>query len=128
MIAALSMGDVKTASDAAGAIRRVARGMDAQLGKGIHANPALLVFGNPGKRGKSQRMSSNVLAVLYVHDDDGEHYAHGFANAELDLDTARDGTVQIRGLPDTTDVEMLALDDGSVLIRGKHGQRLWDDF
>lgn len=97
-----------------------------QLSRGIHANPSLLVFGNPRKK-RGTRMSGNVLAVLYVHDDDGEQYAHGFGNAELELNTRRDGTVTIGGLSDGTDVEMIAQDDGTVLLRGVHGQRLWDD-
>lgn len=72
-------------------------------------------------------MSRNVLAVLYIHEDDGEQYAHGFGDAQLDLDTQRNGTVTIGGLLERTDVEMIAQDDGTVLLRGTHGQRLWDD-
>ena len=111
------------------AIQQVAKQMRDQVGRGVHRNPSpLLVFANPkGKRG-AQKFSSNVLAVLYVHDDDGENYAHGFANAELDLETLHDGTVKLGGLPTDTGVEMIAQSDGSVLLRGKHGQRLWDTF
>lgn len=29
---------------------------------------------------------------------------------------------------DSDDVQMWALADGSVLLRGGHGQRLWDDY
>lgn len=108
------------------AIRQVASGMMDQVTRGIHANPALLVFGNPRKK-QGTRMSGNVLAVLYVHDDDGEQYAHGFGDAVLDLHTQRDGTVTIGGLSDATDVEMIAQDDGSVVLRGTHGQQLWSD-
>ncbi len=108
-------------------IRRIAHGMDDQVTAGIHANPPLLVFANP-RKGRGATMSHNVLAVLYVHKDDGEQYVHGFGSASLDLDTAQDGTVTISGLAERTDVDMLALDDGSVLLRGRHGQRLWDSF
>lgn len=110
------------------AIIRVADAMLAQVGRGVHANPPLLVFANPGKGMRGEIMSSSVLAIMYVHEDDDEPYVHGFANAELTLKTAPNGTVTITGLADRTDVEMLALDDGSVLIRGTHGQRLWDEF
>lgn len=114
-------------------IADIADGMHQQVLSGVHANPPLLIFGNPRRRVRrnpsaGEKFSSNVLAVLYVHDADGENYAHGFANAELDLQTLRDGTVKIGGLPMETEVEMIAQDDGSVLLRGKHGQRLWDTF
>lgn len=113
------------------AIIRIADAMLHQVQQGIHANPALVVFGNPGRgkrRVSGKKFSGNVLAVIYVHDEDGERYIHGFDDARLDLKTMRDGTVQISGLADESDVAMVALDDGSVLLRGEHGQRLWDRF
>ena len=109
------------------AIIRIADAMVNQVAQGIHANPPLLVFANP-RAGNGTVMSHSVLAVLYVHTDDDEQYVHGFGNAELDLDTAPDGTVTIRGLAEQTDVDMIALKDGGVLLRGRHGQRLWDEF
>lgn len=116
------------------AIERIANGMLAQVQRGIHTNPALVVFGNPRKGVRKnpattgEKFSGNVLAVIYVHDEDGDNYVHGFADARLDLKTLDDGTVQIAGLPDETDVEMLANPDGSVTLRGGHGQRLWKHF
>jgi hypothetical protein len=81
-------------------------------------NPALVVVGNPS-RGKGIIISHNVQAVLYLRDDDGEPYVHGFGDADLDLKTdTRTGAVTIGNMKSRTGVEAVLLDDGSILLRG----------
>jgi hypothetical protein len=60
-----------------------------------------------------------VQAVLYLRDDDGEPYVHGFGDADLDLRTnTRTGAVTIGNMKVRTGVEAVLLDDGSILLRG----------
>lgn len=72
------------------------------------------------RRNASGRIiSHNVQAVLYLRDDDGEPYVHGFGDAELDLHTnTRTGAVTIGNMKERTGVEAVLLDDGSILLRG----------
>lgn len=74
--------------------------MVAQRFVGPRRNPPLMIYGRnpPGPIGQ------DVHAVYYTHAEDGEYYVHEF-----------DG-----------DVEMVALDDGSVLLRAP--VPLWEDF
>jgi hypothetical protein len=102
------------------AIDRARRGTD----RPMRRNPPLAIFGNP-KGGKL--MSRNVLAIAYIHEEDGEPYVHGFGDAPIKLKTGRDGTVTIKGLVDKTDVGMSAQADGSVRVFGLNGQEVWSD-
>lgn len=74
----------------------------------LRRNPPLAIFGNPprGRRGAVGTMSTEVIEVRYIHAEDGKPYKHQFG----------------------PDVCMEALEDGSVRIYGKHGQRMWGDF
>lgn len=81
-----------------------------------------------GRKGSREQMSEHVLAILYRHVDDDGLYCHGFADAEIDLTTHRDGSVTIGNLAEDTDVGMFAKDDGSIVIEGARGQRLWEDI
>ena len=46
----------------------------AQVRRGVHHNPTLLVAsGNPRRR-----IARTVLSIAYVHDEDGEEYEHDF--------------------------------------------------
>lgn len=94
-------------------------GFLAQLDRGVHVN---------GRQGKRRKMSDDVQAIIYRHIEDGKFYCHGFADAEIDLKTHRDGSLTIRGLADETDVRMFAEPDGTVTVEGAHGQRLWEDM
>lgn len=94
-------------------------GFLAQLDRGVHVN---------GRQGKRRKMSDDVQAIIYRHIEDGKFYCHGFADAEIDLETHRDGSLTIRGLADETDVRMFAEPDGTVTVEGAHGQRLWEDM
>lgn len=67
-------------------------------------NPSLVLFGaNPQPEGVWSR---RVLSLDYVHNDDGQAYTHSFR----------------------PDVSMQGLEDGSVRLFGRNGQRLWEDF
>jgi hypothetical protein len=71
------------------------------------------------RRKKSRIISHNVQAVLYLRDDDGEPYVHGFGDADLHLRTnTRTGAVTIGNMKVRTGVEAVLLDDGSILLRG----------
>lgn len=95
----------------------------AQVGRGVHPNPLLAVYGlNPG-----HCFSEHVMAVVYVHKEDGELYCHGFGNADLGLTTHRDGSLTIRGMRERTGVRMVAERDGSVRLV-KPGVALTEDF
>ena len=109
--------------DVAKALDLVERMLD-QLGKGIHVNPLMAVFGNPGKRAVC--FSEDVMAVLYVHKEDGAAYCHGFGNADIRLQTHRDGSVTIHGLKEQTGVKMLAA--GQCVVLEKPGVSLSEDF
>lgn len=101
-------------------IANIALKMMRQLHRGVHVNPR-----SRGERGG--KMSDHVQAIVYVHEEDGEFYVHGFGDAKLDLSVKR-GTLCIEGLKDRTHVQMFAEPDGSVSIVGRDGQRLWEDF
>ena len=107
------------------AARAIAEGLLAQVQRKVHVNPArkdsLTVRRGGGK------MSDHVQAIVYVHEEDGEFYVHGFGDAHLDL-SVKQGTLCIEGLKDRTHVQMFAEPDGSVSIVGRDGQRLWEDF
>ena len=83
-------------------------------------NYPLVVYGNPG-----YVMSRAVHAILYCRAKDGRDYVHGFGDADLSI-TERGGKITLGGLKASTDVEMIGLKDGSILIRGRHGQPVWE--
>lgn len=75
--------------------------------------PHLVIFNPPERLPDGStvvgRMSRDVHAILYTHEDDGEDYEHPFDEG----------------------VEMLAIQrpDGArdILVRGIDGQPMWDD-
>jgi len=67
-----------------------AEGMIAQLGRGIHANPPLVIYGNP-PRG-AELMSRRVYAIEYKHTGDGQDYRHDCA-AGVSMFAQGDGTI-----------------------------------
>lgn len=111
------------ATDLAYALKR-------QATMGVHANPRsrkrnpiLALFGNPSKMKRAiecgEVLSHNVQAVLYVRDDDGEEYAHGYGlddDNDLQLKTHRDGSVTIGGLKRETGFALVGLPSGEVVI------------
>lgn len=89
-------------------------------------NYPLVVYGNPG--GMERRgvvLSRHVHAVLYCRLKDRRDYVHGFGNADITI-SERGGKLTLGGLKASTDVEMIGLDDGSILIRGTRGQPVWE--
>jgi hypothetical protein len=68
-------------------------------------NPSLVVFGaNP--RG-ARVFGTSVEAIYYRHAEDGQRYVHDF---------------------ERKDIRMYGLNDGSVLIKGPRGVRIWEHF
>lgn len=94
----------------------------AQVERGVHVNPALLVYGNPGRC-----LSKDVLAILYRHAEDGKEYCHGFGDADIRL-SSRGDAVTIQGLKRRTGVGMYAGKDGETVTLRKPGVRLVEDF
>lgn len=110
-------------------VRNIAQEMLQQVKKGVHVNPGPHMASSRRQMGLvPQEMSRDVLAIIYRHVDDDEHYIHGFGDANLELKDKPDGTLTVRGLKDRTDVQMFAHPDGSVSLVGRHGQRLWEDM
>ena len=93
--------------------------MLAQLRTGVHENPPLLVGLNPGRvrhnplpgtavRAQEQ-ISDRVYEIAYRHADDGNDYKHDF-KAGVELWTVTMGKARC------------------VVLAGKDGQDLWQDF
>lgn len=99
---------------------------------GFHRNPPLVVFGNPrGERSlqgvRGGLMSTDVMAILYRHAQDGEFYCHGFGNADIDLSGSPLHGVTIDGLKEKTGVRMYGTPNGSITI-AHPSKRLWENF
>lgn len=90
-------------------------------------SPLVIVTGNPPRRAKRDRMSDDVIAILYRRRDDGSCRIHGFGDADLSLAEHR-GEIRIRGLRQDTRVAMDALPDGSLHVFSKKGKPLWGEF
>lgn len=84
---------------------KLARDMRAQLLEGTHQNPALMIVGNPPKRGKND-WSKRVYSIQYKHLQDGKDYEHDFE-------------------PGTC---LRANADGSVTIYRSDGRPVWEEF
>lgn len=94
----------------------IMRQLHDQASAGVHKNPALIVFGNPKRQGAV--ISHNVQGVLYLRDDDGIPYVHGFGDAPITLRSSKSGSVTIGKMKNETGVEAVLLTDGSILLRG----------
>ena len=77
--------------------------MLSQLARGIHENPTLAVLGNPPAK-VAGTLSRRLYELRYQHADDGKDYRHPFGPG----------------------ARVLAMSDGSVMIRAKH--RLWKNM
>lgn len=87
--------------------------------KGLHQNPPLVVFANPGNRRTEVKsvgihkvgcLSHEVHSVAYRHCDDGEPYQHDFERP--------------------TDLIACKTDDGRkvLVILNPDGEPVWEDF
>lgn len=89
-----------------------------------------LIFAeNPPRAG--QLMSREVLAVVYKNIADPENVVrvHGFGDADIAVRMKRGGRVlEIEGLEELTDVQMIAEQSGDVTLHHKKGLSLWRDF
>lgn len=72
----------------------------------VRSNPAIAIFGNPGRGGK-KLLSRRAIDIAYIHVEDGQAYRHKFGSG---------------------DVIELSADGKSVTIRNKNGKQLWRDF
>ena len=101
----------------ASAIERWASEMLAQLDRGIHRNPPLVLFTNPPRTvGRPQRvqvmgcLSHDIHSVAYTHCEDGQSYKHDFEQP--------------------TDLLAAETEDGKrvLVIRNPHGLAVWGDY
>lgn len=89
----------------------------------------LIFCENPPRAG--QLMSREVLAVVYknIADPDDVVRVHGFGDADIKVRMKRGGrTLEIDGLEELTDVQMIAEPSGDVTLHHKNGSSLWRDF
>ncbi len=109
-------------------IMATAAEMLGQLRQGIHKNPPLIVYGNPPMKTRRKRggitlgsksfdwvgqIGAQVYKVQYRHADDNKPYQHPFDGPAEMYAVIRDGV-----RPDQHDV----------LITGRDGQPMWEDF
>lgn len=105
-------------------LARIARGMTAQLARGVHRNPAPRSL----PRG-AVRFGSDVQAIVYRNTKvrSAPHRAHVFGGVPFDLVNHADGSLTIKGMVDRTGVECFGLPDGSALLRRKDGAPIVGD-
>lgn len=113
--------------------------MRRQLDAGVHvnpsrrhrANPALVIYGNPGRRAQGGEVclsKGQVQAIIYTHERDGSDRVHGFGDADIQLSNDGDALV-IEGLEAHTGVSMYGLPDKRrIVVRGDDDQKVWDYF
>ncbi len=96
-----------------------------QVGRGVHKNPLLAVFGNPPKGAVTG--SDDIQAILYRHKEDGRDYVHPFGQG-VKVQLKRDGSTVIRATGNArSGVRAIGLPNGSVLLR--HPTKpIWRDF
>lgn len=99
-------------------VKELAAQMGAQLKRGVHVN---------GRRPLGTKTSNHVMAIVYVHRDDGKFYCHGFGDADIKLRSKGDA-LTIEGLKERTNVQMYAEPDGSVRIKHKDGEPIWENI
>lgn len=71
-------------------LSQIARDMQAQLARGVHANPPLIIYGNPPKG--AELMSRRVYAIEYQHAGDRQDYRHDCARG-VSMFAQGDGTI-----------------------------------
>jgi hypothetical protein len=106
--------------------RAAARTLERIANEQLKALDAVRVNGRMTRRGGAVQTSEHVMAIVYVHKDDGNFYCHGFGDADIDL-KSRGDALTITGLKSRTHVGMFAEADGSVRIAHKDGEPLWED-
>lgn len=116
----------RVAGEDGAALATLAEYMLEQLGKGVHINPALAIFGaNPPR--VVGVLSNEVQAVFYRHVSDGKDYVHPFGKG-VKVINKRDGSTVVRAAVSArSGVRATLLSNGSVLLR--HPTKpLWRDF
>ena len=116
----------RIAGEDGAALTTLAEYMLEQLGKGVHINPALAIFGaNPPRA--AGVLSNDVQAVFYRHVSDGKDYVHPFGKG-VKVINKRDGSTVVRAAVSArSGVRATLLSNGSVLLR--HPTKpLWRDF
>lgn len=108
---------IENARDAVANLNTLAYDMLAQLDRGIHRNPPLVLFTNPPRTvGRPQRvqvmgcLSHDIHSVAYTHCEDGQSYKHDFEQP--------------------TDLLAAETEDGKrvLVIRNPHGLAVWGDY
>lgn len=101
------------------------RARDASVGR----NPALVTYFNPPKlRGvrRGDVIARHVSAIIYMHDEDGRMYCHGFGREPVMRQRGRDLTLS--ELSRDSNVKAIANPDGSVLLVHADGLTLWGEY
>jgi len=96
----------------------------------LRPNPPLVTYFNPptlrtlGKR--SDTIARNVSAIIYMHDEDGRLYVHGFGREPVMRQ--RGAELTLSELSRDSNVRAVALRDGSVRLVHADGLTLWGDY
>lgn len=94
-------------------------------------NPPLVTYFNPGRSltkpfRTSDIIARHVSAIIYMHDEDGRMYVHGFGHEPVMRH--RGAELVLSELSRESDVRAIALPDGSVRLVHADGLTLWGDY
>lgn len=87
-------------------------------------NNPLVTLLNP--RG-AKTFGKHVLAIVYEHNDDGQLYAHGFGDQEVDVRQRGDQLI-LTNVPKRTYVRAQALPNGTVVLKREDGKPVWGEY
>jgi hypothetical protein len=96
----------------------------------MHRNPPLVTYFNPPKLRTAERQGNviarHVSAIVYMHDEDGRLYVHGFGSEPVMRQ--RGAELTLSELSRDSNVRAIALRDGSVQLVHADGLTLWGDY
>lgn len=96
----------------------------------MRMNPPLVTFFNPPRLRAAERGSDviarHVSAIIYMHDEDGRMYVHGFGHEPVMRQSGN--SLTLSGLSRDSNVRAIALRDGSVRLVHAEGLHIWGDY